>query len=262
MALLDNTLWGIEDKIQIAIDRLRQFEPPEGYYLAYSGGKDSDTILALAKMSGVKFDAHYNLTTVDPPEVVYHVREHPEVKIHHPEKTMWELIVQKGMPPWRTMRYCCEILKEKGGSGRFVITGVRRAESRKRRNRKLIEAYTPNGCKVSKRIINPILDWETSDVWEFIYSYNISYCMLYDEGFNRLGCILCPFATVRQRKKEEKRWPKIAEAYKRACIRAYNKKISEGKKPRTWRSGEDMYEWWISDGNNKAEADNQPSMFE
>lgn len=39
--LVENTLWGKRDKVKIAIERLRQFEPEEGYYLAFSGGKDS-----------------------------------------------------------------------------------------------------------------------------------------------------------------------------------------------------------------------------
>lgn len=115
MMLKEYTLFGEVDKVQIAIDRLREYEPPEGYHLAYSGGKDSDTILELAKMAGVKFDAHYQLTTVDPPEVVQHIKAHPEVQIHRPEKTMWQLIVENGMPPLRQMRYCCRILKERGG---------------------------------------------------------------------------------------------------------------------------------------------------
>ena len=68
--LIENTLWGKRDKVQIAIERLRQFEPDEGYYLAFSGGKDSITIYRLAEMAGVQFDAHYRVTTVDPPELV------------------------------------------------------------------------------------------------------------------------------------------------------------------------------------------------
>ena len=57
------------DKVTIAIERFQDFEPPEGYYLAFSGGKDSQTIYHLAQEAGVKFDAHYNLTTVDPTEI-------------------------------------------------------------------------------------------------------------------------------------------------------------------------------------------------
>ena len=41
------------DRVQTAIDRLRNFEPPEGYYIAFSGGKDSQCIYHLAKQAGV-----------------------------------------------------------------------------------------------------------------------------------------------------------------------------------------------------------------
>lgn len=73
--LIENTLFGVRDKVKIAIDRLQAFEPPEGYYLAFSGGKDSQCIYHLAKEAGVKFDAHYNLTTADPPELVWFIKK-------------------------------------------------------------------------------------------------------------------------------------------------------------------------------------------
>ena len=59
-----------KSKIEVAIERFRTFEPNEGYYIAFSGGKDSVVIKALADMAGVKYDAHYNVTSVDPPELV------------------------------------------------------------------------------------------------------------------------------------------------------------------------------------------------
>ena len=75
MALVEETLFGTQDKVQIAIERLRAFEPSEGYYVAFSGGKDSQVVYHLCKEAGVKFDAHYNHTTVDPPEVIYFRRK-------------------------------------------------------------------------------------------------------------------------------------------------------------------------------------------
>lgn len=244
MALVDLTLWGIENKVDIAIERLCAYEPPEGYYLAYSGGKDSDTILELAKMSGVKFDAHYQLTTVDPPEVVQHIKAHPEVHIHRPEKTMWQLIVDNGIPPLRQMRYCCRILKERGGEGRVVVTGVRQAESSRRAKRQLWE----KDRKLDKQYLNPIIDWSDGDVWEFISKYNVRYCKLYDEGWKRLGCVCCPMGN---QQREAERWPKIADAYRRACIRAYEERLRKAKEkgiePNTrWDDGEQLYNWWIS----------------
>jgi phosphoadenosine phosphosulfate reductase len=232
--LIENDLYrGRIDKIQMAIDRIKTFEPPEGYYLAYSGGKDSDTILALAKMSGVKFDAHYHLTTVDPPELVYHIRKHPEVIIEHPKMSMWKLIRHKGFLPTRQIRYCCEYLKENGGKGRMVMTGIRALESIKRSKRKMIETCYKDP---SKHYVNPIIDWTTQDVWQFIKEQNIDYCKLYNEGWKRLGCIMCPMS--RNTKQEAKRYPKIADAYKRAINRTTNNPL--------FKNSDEYYEWWLN----------------
>lgn len=129
-------------KLENTIDRIKAFEPKngEGYYLCFSGGKDSQCIYHLAKMAGVKFDAHYNLTSVDPPELFYFIRDnYPDVHIEIPHDkdgnrvSMWSLIAQNTIPPTRNARYCCEELKETGGKGRVTMTGVRWAESPNRK---------------------------------------------------------------------------------------------------------------------------------
>ena len=106
-----------------AIECLKAFEPKtEPYYLCYSGGKDSDVIRILASLAGVKHDIVHNHTTVDAPETVRYVRNIPNVQIVYPEKTMWQLIVEKMMPPTRIVRYCCAELKARGGKGRLKTT--------------------------------------------------------------------------------------------------------------------------------------------
>lgn len=62
-------------------------------------------------------------------------------------------------------------------------------------------------------LINPIIDWTTDEVWEFIKEYKIPYCCLYDEGFKRLGCIGCPMGTKTMREYEFERWPKYKNLY-------------------------------------------------
>lgn len=111
------------DKVEKAIKRLQAYEPPEGYYLCFSGGKDSVVIKALADMANVKYDAHYSVTSVDPPELVRFIkREYPEVIFDYPRDkngnriNMWNLIPTKTMPPTRLVRYCCATLKERGGA--------------------------------------------------------------------------------------------------------------------------------------------------
>ena len=133
------------DKVDKAILRLQTYEPEEGYYLCFSGGKDSCVIKALADIAGVKYDAHYNVTGIDPPELVRFIKNyHPDVIFEKPYDkngkriTMWTLIPQRKMPPTRLARYCCQELKERGGFGRCVVTGVRWAESAKRKNNRHI----------------------------------------------------------------------------------------------------------------------------
>lgn len=134
----------LEKKVQKSIERLKAFEPEEGYYLAFSGGKDSVVCKALLDMSGCKYDATYRVTTVDPPELVRFIKnQHPDVireiprysetyknaKLAGKPITMWNLIPEKLYPPTRIVRYCCEKLKESGGDGRMTVTGVRWEES-------------------------------------------------------------------------------------------------------------------------------------
>jgi phosphoadenosine phosphosulfate reductase len=236
--LIENTLFGVKNKIEIAIERLRAFEPEEGYYLAFSGGKDSQAVYHLAKMAGVKFDAHMNLTSVDPPEVIEFCKKYyPDVELHRPEKTMFQLIVENKIPPTRFMRYCCVALKEGGGAGRHVLTGVRWSESTKRRKRRMTEVCMKDKTKI---FLHPIIDWEESDVWEFIKEHlGIPYCSLYDEGFKRIGCIGCPMGQAKQMEAQFVRWPQ----YRKAYLRAFG--IILKNRNTNWKTPEDVMQWWL-----------------
>lgn len=141
--LLEQTIGAngeVRTKLDVAIQRLKTFELPEGYHVAFSGGKDSQCIYHLCKMAGVKFRAVYRVTSVDPPELIYFIREHyPDVIFDVPHDangkriSMWSLIAENKIPPMRIMRYCCAQLKETAGDGAVAVTGVRWEESARRK---------------------------------------------------------------------------------------------------------------------------------
>lgn len=236
-----------------AIERLRFHEPPDGYWLAFSGGKDSTVIYDLALRSGVKFDAHYSVTGIDPPELVQHIRQHyPDVQRDMPPESIWKMIDCHAMPR-RQGRWCCQELKERGGVGRTVLTGVRWAESVRRRKRSLYETCYRDA---TKHYLHAIIDWSEQDVWDYIHERKLPYCSLYDEGFKRLGCVLCPMTSAAQTKRDMERWPKLADAWKRAAYRYYEHSAGAQK----FGSPEAYWQWWIG---RKARRDKaQMVMFE
>jgi len=278
------TLDGTVDLVKVAVEQLRTYESsalqmhPGGYYVAYSGGKDSDVIRILCQLAGVKHELWHNHTTVDAPETVRYVRTIvPKERISRPDMSMWRLIASKTMPPTRIFRYCCEELKERNGGHRFIVTGVRKSESNTRANREMLEVKTKNHKKrkiftddndENKRIIyhcmqksalimNPIIEWHENDVWDFLRYYGCESNPLYKCGCKRIGCIGCPMQTVKQRLEEFKKYPKYKELY----IRAFDKMLKNPDKKFDWQSGEEVFDWWTSE---KAETidENQLTFFD
>ncbi len=116
----------LDDKINYSIELLRKSEkmalkmdPENGFYLAFSGGKDSQALYHIAQMAGVKFKAHMNLTSVDPPEVIRFVKNYyRDVELIKPKMSIYDMALKKHMIPTRIMRWCCAEFKEmSGGEG-------------------------------------------------------------------------------------------------------------------------------------------------
>ena len=259
--LHEQTLFNTIDLVEIAIERIKNFEPKDGYYVAFSGGKDSIVVLDLVQKAGVEYDAHFNLTSVDPPELIrFIMKNYRYVERRRPERTMWQLIESEMMPPLVSARYCCRILKEGGGEGRTVITGVRWEESNKRRTRKMVESCTRGK---NTHYLHPIIDWTSRDIWEYIHSNNLPYPTLYDEGFKRIGCIGCPQAD-KQRIKHFQRWPQYKSKYLRAMQKAIEHRRQVGFKKDghhlSFQDGDEMFRWWMQERTKKDEA--QYVLFE
>lgn len=277
------------DKERMAIERLQaaskmslyQYKQP--LVVTTSGGKDSSVCVELARRAGIPFEVQHSHTTADAPETVYFVRREFErledlgikctvnMPMYKGRRTsMWALIPQKLMPPTRIARYCCEVLKERGGHNRFITTGVRWAESLKRKNgRGIYETSTSiknrvvikndnddrrrlfeNCALKATRICNPIIDWTDADVWDFLGDAKVPVNPLYQCGFSRVGCVGCPMAG-KSRYKEFARW----KSYEQMYIRAFDAMIAERQRREkkqersAWgTTGRDVFNWWMENG--------------
>lgn len=274
------------DKLDVAIARLQEaaqmsqqiYEKP--LMITYSGGKDSDVLLNLAIKAKIPMEVVHSHTTVDMPETVYHVcdvfhrleNQGISCTVHMPtykgaQVTMWTLIPQKRMPPTRMVRYCCNVMKEGVGTGRFIATGVRWAESSKRQKRGAMEILHRNAekriilsddndenrrlfetCQLkSKRSVNPIIDWTDTDIWDYIHDNHVEtnsvYCC-----FTHIGCIGCPMAGRSGRQKEFRMYPTYQRAYIRAFDRMLEGRRRDGLPCDNWQTGEDVFHWRMQDG--------------
>lgn len=254
---------GFDDRLKHSIELLKKAEKlalrysEDGFYLAFSGGKDSQALYHLAVMGGVKFKAHMNFTSVDPVEVIRFVREkYPDVVTHKPVDSIYNIAVkEKYLLPSRIIRWCCAVLKERGGAGTVCLTGIRRDESTRRAKRNAVEVSnrsfsgdldkfeiwqkqqiekklrhlnkdefsTDEESEVrcingkDKIIINPIIDWSDKDVWYFLNDVvKVEHCSLYDKGYKRIGCICCPVSRYAQRLREIKEYPHVKKLWIRA----------------------------------------------
>lgn len=232
-----------KNKVEVAIEFLKLCEPVDGYYLAFSGGKDSVVIYDLAIKAGVKFDAHYCVSPIDPPQIYQFIKEHcPDVQWDYHARGWWAMVVKKGLP-LRTSRWCCEVIKEAGGKNRVVILGNRADEGNIRKHQLSIE----QGRHDNKLFVRPILYWNNEEVWEYIKSNSLPYCLLYDEGFKRLGCVLCPFS--RDIEREMRYFPKTIQAWRNACDRIVKNRLASGKEYKhQFQTGQELFEWWIARG--------------
>lgn len=215
----------LQKKVDFAIKLLQSIPQDGDIELSYSGGKDSDVILELAKMAGIPYRAIYKNTTIDPKGTIAHARE-MGAEVVRPKKTFFQLISEKGFPS-RFVRFCCSELKEYKICDR-AIQGIRRSESRKRaENYKEPEICRVYSTKEKAKVYLPILEWSDEDVAEFIKERNIKCHPLYYRGggqfdvTKRLGCMGCPIQSRKKRIQEFKDNPKLLKAWIKAGQRYY-----------------------------------------
>lgn len=257
----------LQDKINHSIKLIRKAEklaivmqPETGFYVGFSGGKDSQVVLELVKMAGVKYCAVYNVTTNDPADNVRFIKHHyPDVKFNVPEKSYFQLIAQKGIPTMHN-RWCCALFKETAGVGCVVLTGVRKEESRKRAAYKEVSKFVRKkeergevdldkmeenefqcvGGK-DKFMVYPVLEWTEKDVWQFIRERGLPINPCY-KTCKRVGCVFCPFA----KSKDVRAYCETHTKLKEALIHAIGRYIERDRDRQKLPTAEDYFDWWLS----------------
>ena len=240
----------LEKKVEQAVKLLQVCYKAAGEPLevAYSGGKDSDVILELAKMAGIEYQAIYKNTTIDPPGTIKHAKENG-VEIRRPKESFFSLMMKGGYPN-RFKRFCCSALKEYKILDNCVM-GIRRCESAKRS-----KIYTePTECRIfggnKKNHVNaiyPILDWSDEDELEFITGRGIKLHPLYyrEDGSiditKRLGCMCCPLKYYKKRLQDFKQYPGMVKAY----LRCGNEFLKSHTGTRVAKQHSDVYEYFVA----------------
>lgn len=259
----------LQKKIDYSINLLRKSEqlalrmdPENGFYLAFSGGKDSQVLYHLALESGVKFKAHMNLTSIDPPEVIRFVRnQYPDVELIKPAMSIYDMPRKKGCLPTQTIRWCCACYKEISGAGTVTLLGIRHEESSRRSKRNEVEIsrrkftgtfdqWEEHNEKMltcvrgkDKILLSPIIQWTEKDVWTYLSDRGIPHCSLYDKGYRRIGCILCPMSNRKMKIREMNDYPHVRRNWEKTIEWLMKNKWTKQPPQMT---KELAFEWWIS----------------
>lgn len=291
----------LRNKIQHSVELIRKaeklaliYDPENGFHNTFSGGKDSQALYYIVKMSGVKFKTHMSLTSVDPADVVRFVKtEYPSVIRHKPQISIYKKAIEIGILPTTTKRWCCKEYKEGGGVGKVTLIGIRREESVKRSKRNEVEVsakkfsgnieefkeWSKKQIERKKKrtfknqdeftvkndnevrcingkdsiLISPIFNWTQKDVWYFLNNIiKAPHCKLYDEGQTRIGCIMCPMASLKQTQKEIEKYPYVKKKWIdtikeiRREGKLYIYKFTDNPNSTEDEIAENIFDYWIN----------------
>jgi len=238
----------MDELVQEAVDFINCNIENDVAFVGFSGGKDSIVVAKLMEMSNVKYELYYSFTGLDAPEVVRFIRkEYPECRFLLPRRTFWrDLAVH--IPPSSRIRWCCRLLKEEP-AWKLVhkkrIMGIRSEESVSRSKRNRINYYK----KLNHTHYYPIFHWKEWQIWEFINKYSLNYPKLYDWGFNRIGCIICPYHSSKSGRLHQmyrNKWTKFFELFEKKIKELYYKRKNQGKQM-YYSTPEEFLDAWYRD---------------
>jgi 3''-phosphoadenosine 5''-phosphosulfate sulfotransferase (PAPS reductase)/FAD synthetase and related enzymes len=238
MSIHDKDLWG-RTLHALAVERLRTYCGGKRVLLAFSGGKDSQVCWHLLKEAGIPFIAQYSVTRFEPPELMGFIRRHyPEVAFRRAyEMSLIEEIEYRGLPN-RWARWCCSAKHTKTDGVDIAVIGIRGSESAARRKNWRVFGFKPD----KSAYVCPIIDWHDKDVWEYLEGR--PHCQLYDEGFARIGCVMCPLAGNKCMARDVIRFPKTVSVLRRGADKYVAKMRAQGFM--TANSGKKCSDWHLA----------------
>lgn len=174
--------------------------------VSYSGGKDSLATLLLVRDAVSEFDVLFADTGLEFSETIDNVKQTVQeldlpLKSHSSGDSFWQAIEDFG-PPTVEARWCCKVCKlgaitqviEKNyENGCLTFIGQRKYESEVRASSEHIWKNPWVGNQVAA---TPIQNWTALHVWLYLFWKDARYNPLYEKGFDRIGCWLCPSASM------------------------------------------------------------------
>lgn len=252
------------DPEQEAIDFIRESIGEDTAFLGFSGGKDSIVTEHLFKLSGVKYELYYSFTGLDAPQVIHFIRKYyPNCKFLMPTRTFWQDL-STNCPPSNRLRWCCHSLKKTPGWKLPHLKramGIRAEESSKRSQYGRINHFE----KLGHTHFYPLFHWQEWELWEHIHRYKLIVPELYSMGFQRIGCVVCPYHSERtgqQHSKYRKLWPKFFDCFEKGISNLFYKRQDQGRKMHFSSPKQFLKAWylnastrWYADENQAVEVE-------
>ncbi|MEM0015064.1 MAG: phosphoadenosine phosphosulfate reductase family protein [Zestosphaera sp.] len=185
--------------------------------VSYSGGKDSLVTLHLTLEAGVEPVMLFNDTGLELPETIHNVEEVSRAYglrslVADADGKFWDAANVFG-PPGKDYRWCCKVIKlvpiarvyrTNFPGGVLSVVGQRAFESV---DRSLSGNVWRNRWLPSVLSMTPIQEWDQIALWSYIHAKRLPVNPLYFEGFERLGCYLCPAANVAEYHELQRKYP-------------------------------------------------------
>ena len=171
--------------------------------VGFSGGKDSlATYLVVEKAIESSPPIFFMDTGIELPETIEHIQDFAKSRDlpiigQQAGDRFWESVDVFG-PPARDFRWCCKVLKlgpaatsiaDEMGGETLSFMGQRKLESFQR---SIEPRVTENPWVPGQISANPIQNWNALEVWLYIFREKADFNPLYNEGYHRMGCYLCP----------------------------------------------------------------------